>query len=121
MTTILFSNCMADSRENIRAFVEKACHLGDSLAGMAEAAKIISVYVVSESTTLVEAKATVERAAQDLSPPCNPPDLALHVKTFGKQEFTLTTPQTPSARSTRPGRRGGRDAYRRHELLAGRP
>ena len=82
VTTIPLVNCMADSRDTFRAFVGKACHLGDSLSDMAEAAKIISVYVVSESTTLVEAKATAERAVQDLPLPANPMDLALHLKTW---------------------------------------
>ena len=89
-------NCMADSREKFRSFVERACHLEDSLADMAGAAKVISVYVASESTTLLEAKTLAERADQDLRPSAKPMDLALHVKTFGKREFVLTKSQTPS-------------------------
>ena len=89
LTTIPFINCMAGSQAKLCAFVDKAWHLGDSFADMAEAAKIIFAYVVSESTTLAEATTTVERAVRDLPPPSNPLDLALHVKTIGKQEFRL--------------------------------
>ena len=54
VTAIPLIHCMADSQAKFCAFVENACHPGDNAADMAEVAKHISVYVVSESTTLVE-------------------------------------------------------------------
>ena len=78
VASIAVMDCMADSRKKLQTFVEKACHLGYSLADMAEAAKVISVYVDSESTTLVVAKTIAESAVQDLPLPAIPMDRLAH-------------------------------------------
>ena len=65
VVSVAIMNCIARTKDNSEVFVETTCSLPPTeLADMSEVAKVTSSYVVSETTTLVEAKVIAERAAQ---------------------------------------------------------
>ena len=97
LSSVAVFHSLADDKPSFRALAFRLTGLDPSdMANQCEVAKVVACWASSEISSVVEAKATAERAVLGLAPPILEGELSDFCESFATREHKITKAQTPS-------------------------